>query len=77
MEFLFGFFGAIFGIVLLAGGFAAGWKVRKTYAEHVEEVVAKELSDAEKQQLIDEQEAFSALQNYSVAQAYGIQGDKE
>lgn len=77
MDFLFGFLGALLGVLLLSGGVAAGWYVRGIYTEHTKEVLAQELSEAEKRRLQEEQEAFSALQNYSVEQAYGIRGKED
>ncbi|MDY5509520.1 hypothetical protein [Dysosmobacter sp.] len=77
MYFLIGFLGAVLGGLLFSGGFAVGWKVHTIYVERTNEVVAKELSEAEKRRIQEEQEAFSALQNYSVEQAYGLNRGKD
>ena len=45
-----------------------GWKIR----EHTGKVTAERLTPAQKQQLQDERDAWQALHNYGVEDAYNL-----
>ena len=68
MSFLYGVLGVIAAQVLFAGGFLLGWKAR----EHTGKVTAEQLTPAQKQQLRDERDAWQALHNYGVEDAYNL-----
>ena len=72
MEFLLGFLGAILAMSLFAGGVALGcWLKEKEFARR-QKVTAEQLTEHEKRRLREEQEAWSALHNYSVEDAYNM-----
>lgn len=68
MEFLLGFAGAFAFFLLFGAGVFCGWKVR----EHTGKVTAEQLTPAQKQQLRDERDAWQALHNYGVEDAYNL-----
>jgi hypothetical protein len=72
MEFLFGFLGAVIAVCLLLGGVALGWVLREKMFAKERQITAGQLTEAEKRRLREEQEAWTALHNYSVEDAYGI-----
>ncbi len=72
MEFLFGFLGAMLAVCLLLGGVALGWVLREKMLAKERQITANQLTEAEKRRLREEQEAWTALHNYSVEDAYGI-----
>ena len=72
MEFLFGFLGAMLAVCLLLGGVALGWVLRGKMLAKERQITANQLTEAEKRRLREEQEAWTALHNYSVEDAYGI-----
>lgn len=72
MEFLLGFLGAILAMSLFAGGVALGcWRKEKEFARR-QKVTAEQLTEAQKRRLREEEEAWSALHNYSVEDAYNM-----
>lgn len=73
MAFLYGFLGALALIVLLLGGGIAGWCAHKWYVRHTKPT-AQEPGAQERQRLIEQQQAFQQLQNYSTERAYGMAG---
>ena len=72
MEFILGFLGAILAMSLFAGGVALGcWLKEKEFARR-QKVTAEQLTEAQKRRLREEEEAWSALHNYSVEDAYNM-----
>ena len=75
MSFFIGFIGALVFCAVFAGGFYVGYKVagiedrRKSVPEIDETQEVLEL----RRKLRAEQAAFSAVQNYTAEQAYGVQ----
>ena len=70
MEFILGIVGAVLCIVLFFAGAFAGWTA---HAKYTRQVTAESLSEAQKRQLREEEEAWRHLHNYSVEDAYQIQ----
>ena len=68
MMFLTGILGCVMGLALFSAGLFTGWKLRS----RLPDVTAKALSEREEHKLLDAQQAFHTLQNYSAEQAYGI-----
>lgn len=68
MEFLLGFVGAFAFFLLFGTGVFCGWKAR----EHTGKATAEQLTPAQKQQLQDERDAWQALHNYGVEDAYNL-----
>lgn len=75
MEFLIGFLGALAAMGLLFSGSLIGWKARSAFEKYRTRKTAEELTELEKQRIREEQQAFSALQNYSSERAYGLMKD--
>ena len=73
MTFLLGMAGALLCVALAGLGFYFGWK---TYPR-VHRAEAPSLTQEERQKLIDQQEAFRMLMNYSVEDAYGMNSAPE
>lgn len=71
MEFVYGVIGALAVLILFFGGGFAGWKLREYVYQRACEQKAKELTESERRQLMDQQEAFRQMQNYNVDVAYG------
>ena len=76
-EILLGFAGALAVIALLATGGVIGWFLHRAFVKHTSPV-AEPPHEKERRRLIEEQEAFKILQNYSADRAYGMtRGDDE
>ena len=71
MDFLFGIVGFLIALILFTGGLALGWYICKLEREK-STPTAQELSDVERKQLLETQEAYRRLHNYSVEDAYGM-----
>ena len=72
MEFLLGFLGAILAVGLFVAGAVLGWRCKEKDFARNQQATAEKLTEAEKRRLKEEQEAWTALHNYSVEDAYGI-----
>ena len=72
MEFLLGFLGAVLAVALFGLGMYAEWKLRERACERQQKVTAEQLTEEQKRMLREEQEAWKALHNYSVEDAYNI-----
>lgn len=70
MEFLIGFMAGLSVLAVFLGGALVGWKAKERDAKHHATVTADELTESQKQQLRDEREAWQALHNYGVEEAY-------
>ena len=70
--FLFGFAGMAAALGIFGGGAVFGWQLHKAAGKGP--VTARTLSPEEEKRLREEQEAFHRLQNYTVEDAYGING---
>lgn len=75
MEFLIGFLGALMTVVLLAVGTTAGWLLRRESEKRTVHKAPRP-GKKEEQQLMEQQQAFQCLQNYSAERAYGMAGDQ-
>lgn len=75
MSFVPGAIGALIVLALFAAGVFTGWKLKAYDDARVSTTRAKELSEDERDRLIQEQEAFKLIQNYTVDRAYGIVND--
>jgi hypothetical protein len=75
LQFLYGFLGAMFCIVLFFAGVLVGWKVKDADAERRSVKPVDPPQEAERQRLIEQQQAFHRIQNYSVEDAYGMNED--
>jgi len=75
MEFLIGFIGAIMAVLLLTAGFAAGWMGCRM---HLKRTTTKPevMGEQERKRLLEQQQAFQYLQNYSAERAYGMAEDE-
>ena len=72
MEFLLGFLGALLAMGLFIGGVALGcWLKEQEFARR-QKVTAEQLTESQRRRLQEEQEAWSALHNYSVEDAYNM-----
>ena len=69
---LLGVLGAVLALGLVAGGFAAGWKMNNFCREKTVAAAAEALTEQEKQRLKEDQEAFQELLNYNADKAYGL-----
>ena len=69
MGFLIGFLGAMFGMALFITGGALGYHICEKYNKRV---TAEALTEAQKQSIAEEQEAWKRLHNYSVDDAYAV-----
>lgn len=74
MDFIIGALGAVAAISLLMGGGAAGWFAHKVYVKNSRPTLP-DLGEVERQKLIEQQRAFSQMQNYSAERAYGMGGE--
>ena len=72
MEFLIGFLGAIIAVALFILGIVAGYVLRGKEYEKTQRVTAEQLSEAQRRRLQEEQEAWTALHNYNVEDAYAM-----
>lgn len=70
MEFLIGFIAGLCVLAVFLGGAALGWKAKERDTGQRATVTAPELTETQKQQLQDEREAWQALHNYGVEEAY-------
>lgn len=68
MSILYGAFGAIAVLTLLALGFFAGWAAHGRFCRSR----AERPEEAELRRLREEQDAFHRLQNYNADVAYGL-----
>lgn len=74
MTFVMGAVGMLAVLLLLLVGAVAGWVLRGTYIR-LTRPVAPTPQEQERKRLIEEQQAFQQLQNYSVERAYGLVQD--
>lgn len=73
MNMMHGFLGALLAGALFAVSAMCGWKCRKAFERHTKPQ-APQPDDQERRRLIEEQQAFLCLQNYTVERAYGMTG---
>lgn len=77
MEFLLGFLGAILAMGLFFAGMAVEWHLKEREFARTQKATAEQLTEAQKQRVREEQEAWMALHNYSVEDAYGVRPPSE
>ena len=68
MDFVIGFLGFVLAGLLFGAGALTGWKVHG----RIYRATAESLTQPQKQQLKEEQEAWTCLHNYNVDDAYGV-----
>ena len=69
---LYGSIGVIAVLVLLFIGAFLGWKLRVAYDQHNRNVVREGVTEEQIRRFHADQEAFSAMINYSPETAYGL-----
>ena len=74
--FVYGFLGALVALLLFSAGAVIGWAARRFYAKNRAPSVESP-GEQERRRLVEEQQAFRLLQNYSVERAYGQLNDFE
>lgn len=73
MEYvLYGAFGALAVLILLAAGAAMGWAANSAVRKHSAKAAAEEASEEERRALIAQQRAFEDMLNYNPERAYGM-----
>ncbi len=72
MEFIYGALGVILALLLFSAGVFTGWRVKECLVQAARKSYAEELTEKEREQLREEQEAFANLMNYNVDMAYGL-----
>lgn len=70
IEFLIGMIAGLCILAVFLGGAFLGWKAKARETASRVTATAPELTEAQKQQLRDEREAWNALHNYGVEEAY-------
>ena len=69
---LYGAFGMLAVLLLLAVGALIGWRSHRAWTEHTRRAVAKEATEEERRIAVEEQRAFESMLNYNPEQAYGL-----
>lgn len=77
MEFIIGFLGALLALGLFSGGAFLGWRLNEKYRAQTQRVTAEQLTEAQKRHVAEEAEAWEALHNYSVEDAYNVHPQKQ
>jgi len=72
MEFLLGAVGCLLVLLLVFAGLMLGWWAHSWARERTAVQTAKELDEEERKRLIQQQEAFRLVQNYTPEHAYGM-----
>ena len=62
---IYGVVGALLGIAVCAGCFWLGWRTQAKVSERFRKTEAKELGEQERAMLIEQQQAFRSMMNYS------------
>lgn len=75
MEFVIGAAGAVFALLLVAGGFFAGWKAQKAISGVQDSTpeIRVQSSKNEQKRMEEELNAFQTLMGYNMDLAYGNQ----
>lgn len=74
--FVYGFLGALMALLLFSAGAVAGWGAHQFYTKNRAPSVETP-GEQERRRLMEEQQAFRLLQNYSAERAYGQLSDFE
>ena len=72
MAIVFGFVGAILALLIFFGGVMVGWRGYEKMQKKNAIIAAKEMGEAERRRLQQEQDAFRTMLNYNAETAYGI-----
>lgn len=73
MEFIYGcLIGSILVFIVFSAGFLTGWALKTADIKHTQRVTAEELTQEQRRRVEEERQAWEALHNYSVADAYGV-----
>jgi len=75
MDFLIGFLGALLAMLLLGAGAVAGWLGHQAWVRRNMPKAAP-AGEQERERLLEQQQAFQCLQNYSAERAYGMAGEE-
>lgn len=71
MNFIYGVIGMVLVLLVFAAGVAVGWKVKEKIEANKAKTVEKALNEKERQQLVEDQQAFRTMIGYNVDMAYG------
>lgn len=71
-NFVYGCLGVLAVLALLGIGAFLGWKLRRAYDRHNRKVVREGVTEEQIRRFHADQEAFSAMMNYSPEIAYGL-----
>ena len=70
---IYGVVGALLGIAVCAGCFGRGWRTQAKVSERFRTTEAKALGEQGRAMLIEQQQAFRSMMNYSPEIAYGLE----
>lgn len=70
---IYGAVGVLLGLAICAGCVYLGWRGHAKFVEHTRTVEAKELGERERTRLIEQQQAFRSMMDYSTDVAYGLE----
>lgn len=76
-NFVYGAIGVLAVLMLLSIGAFLGWKVRSAYDRHNRKVVREGVTEEQIRRFHADQEAFTAMMNYSPEIAYDLPVAKE
>ena len=65
--------GVLLGLAICAGCVYLGWRGHAKFVEHTRTAEAKELGEQERARLIEQQQAFRSMMDYSTDIAYGLE----
>lgn len=70
---IYGAVGVLLGLAICAGCIYLGWRGHAKFVEHTRTAEAKELGEQERARLIEQQQAFRSMMDYSTDVAYGLE----
>lgn len=76
MSFLYGALGMVLVLAVFAVGVAVGWKFKIKADDKTVEVQQQAIGEKERQQMMEDQQAFRIMLSYNVDMAYGIDEDR-
>lgn len=76
MSFLYGALGMVLVLAVFAVGVAVGWKLKIKADDKTVDVQQQAIGEKERQQMLEDQQAFRIMLSYNVDMAYGIDEDR-
>lgn len=70
---IYGAVGVLLGLAICAGCVYLGWRAHERFEAHTRTVEAKEIGEQERARLIEQQQAFRSIMDYSTDIAYGLE----